>query len=134
MRDGQLPRGSERHLSAAAAALSGEEGGEMVEHAGIHCARDDRAELRVAVRAGRRRDAVRGDPRRRGLVGLGLAEQLAERQVQLDLGRLSGSVRQPARGATVASAATGPSCASPSVVYMPGRLLPQSALKGFSNL
>ncbi len=72
--------------------------GELVEDAGIGGAGDDGGDRGVAAGAGRRGDAVRGDPRGGGLVGFGLAEQLAEGQVQLDLGGLPGPVRQPPGG------------------------------------
>jgi hypothetical protein len=50
----------------------------------------------VAVGAGRRRGAVRGDPRGAGRVGFGQAEELAEGHVQMDCGGLPGPGRQPA--------------------------------------
>ena len=92
---------------AAGEAVAGvQPGGELPEQVVVDGAGDDRDDGGVAVGAGRRGGAAGGDPRGGLRVGFGLAGELAEGHVELDLDRLPGPVGQ-ARGRDQAAAGFG---------------------------
>ena len=69
-------------------------GGELADHGGVDMTGDDRHERRVAVIP---RPRGRARPRRRQVRRAGLAAQLVEGHVQLDLGGLPAALRQAPR-------------------------------------